>query len=75
MKSLSRADRRTFLRSGAVGAGALWVSSLQELSARRAFGEYSHGSSKRKGICGTQCVRSAITEARRDDGVEPPSAA
>ena len=52
MKSLSRADRRTFLRSGALGAGALWVSSLQELSARRAFGEYSNGSSKKKGGAG-----------------------
>ena len=41
MKSLSRADRRTFLRSGALGAGALWLSSLQELSARRAYGEFS----------------------------------
>ena len=49
MKSLSRADRRTFLRSGALGAGALWISSLQELSARRAHGEYSHGRSKKKG--------------------------
>lgn len=49
MKSLSRADRRTFLRSGALGAGALWISSLQELSARRAHGEYSRGRSKKKG--------------------------
>jgi secreted PhoX family phosphatase len=49
MNSLNKADRRTFLRSGALGAGALWVGSLQELSARRAHGEYSRGRSKKKG--------------------------
>ena len=49
MNSVNKADRRTFLRSGALGAGALWVGSLQELSARRAHGEYSQGRSKKKG--------------------------
>ena len=28
-------DRRTFLRRGAMGAGALWLTSLPELAARR----------------------------------------
>jgi len=31
-------DRRTFLRRGAMGAGALWMFSLEELLARRGFG-------------------------------------
>lgn len=31
-------DRRTFLRRGAMGAGALWMFSLGELAARRPFG-------------------------------------
>ena len=30
------ANRRTFLRRGAMGAGAVWMMSLQELSARAA---------------------------------------
>ena len=34
----TKTDRRTFLRRGAMGAGALWAVSLQELTARRAFG-------------------------------------
>ena len=29
-----KTDRRTFLRRGAMGAGAAWTLSLQELSAR-----------------------------------------
>jgi hypothetical protein len=29
-----KTDRRTFLRRGAMGAGAAWALSLQELSAR-----------------------------------------
>ena len=33
-----KTDRRTFLRRGAMGAGALWAVSLQELSARRNYG-------------------------------------
>ena len=33
---LSKPDRRTFLRRGAMGAGAFWVLSLQELAARSA---------------------------------------
>jgi secreted PhoX family phosphatase len=35
---LTKTDRRTFLRRGAMGAGALWAVSLHELSARRSFG-------------------------------------
>jgi len=31
-------DRRTFLRRGAMGAGALWAFSLGELTERRAYG-------------------------------------
>jgi hypothetical protein len=31
-------ERRTFLRRGAMGVGALWAVSLQQLSARTAFG-------------------------------------
>jgi Bacterial protein of unknown function (DUF839) len=31
-------DRRTFVRRGAMGAGALWMVSLQELMGRRAYG-------------------------------------
>ena len=31
-------DRRTFLRRGAMGAGALWMFSLQELMSRRVYG-------------------------------------
>ena len=35
---LTKTDRRTFLRRGAMGAGALWAVSLQELAARRKRG-------------------------------------
>jgi hypothetical protein len=31
---LLKPDRRTFLRRGAMGAGAFWALSLQELAAR-----------------------------------------
>ena len=34
MDGLVHPDRRTFMRRGAMGAGALWMLSLQELSAR-----------------------------------------
>jgi len=34
---LMNTDRRTFLRRGAMGAGALWAVSLQELTARRKY--------------------------------------
>jgi uncharacterized protein len=34
MDDLLRTDRRTFMRRGAMGAGALWMLSLQELAAR-----------------------------------------
>ena len=35
---LTKTDRRTFLRRGAMGAGAMWALSLQELAARRKYG-------------------------------------
>ena len=38
MKELTTHDRRTFLRRGAMGAGALWTLSLSELMSRRAYG-------------------------------------
>lgn len=38
MTELQKTDRRTFLRRGGMGAAALWVLSLQEFAARRAFG-------------------------------------
>jgi secreted PhoX family phosphatase len=38
MKELTTHDRRTFLRRGAMGAGALWTLSLTELMSRRAYG-------------------------------------
>ena len=38
MKELTTHDRRTFLRRGAMGAGALWTVSLGELMGRRAYG-------------------------------------
>ena len=34
MDNFAKADRRTFMRRGALGAGALWMGSLQELAAR-----------------------------------------
>ena len=34
----TKTDRRAFMRRGAVGAGALWVASLQELAAHRGVG-------------------------------------
>ena len=34
MENLPKAGRRTFMRRGAMGAGAMWMLSLQELSAR-----------------------------------------
>jgi hypothetical protein len=34
----TKSDRRTFLRRGAMGAGALWMFSLQGLMSRRAYG-------------------------------------
>jgi uncharacterized protein len=34
MEELLRADRRTFMRRGAMGAGAMWALSLQDLAAR-----------------------------------------
>ena len=34
-----KTDRRTFLRRGAMGAGAMWMLSLQELMSRLAYGE------------------------------------
>ena len=34
MEDFLRSDRRTFMRRGAMGAGAVWVLSLQELAAR-----------------------------------------
>ena len=49
MTSLSKVDRRGFMRNGAIGAGALWISSLQELSARRAHGEHSNRGSRNRG--------------------------
>src|SRR5262245_58351393 len=38
MEESLRRDRRRFLRQAAVGAGALWVSSLQDFAVRKAFG-------------------------------------
>ena len=38
MEESLRRDRRNFLRQAAVGAGALWVSSLQDFAVRKAFG-------------------------------------
>ena len=38
MTDPTMSDRRTFLRRGAMGAGALWMFSLQELTSRRAYG-------------------------------------
>jgi uncharacterized protein len=35
---ISRTDRRTFMRRGAMGAGALWAVSLGEFMGRRAYG-------------------------------------
>ncbi len=37
MGGITSTDRRTFLRRSAVGAGALWVSSLQEFALKRAL--------------------------------------
>jgi uncharacterized protein len=34
---LTTTDRRTFMRRGAMGAGALWMFSLQEFAGRRAY--------------------------------------
>ena len=34
MERLEKTDRRTFMRQGAMGAGAMWMFSLQELAAR-----------------------------------------
>ncbi len=45
MTGITRSDRRTFLRRTAVGAGALWVSSLQEFALRRAEGSPYPGGS------------------------------
>jgi uncharacterized protein len=36
-----KTDRRTFLRRGAMGAGAMWALSLSELSTRRVYGAAS----------------------------------
>jgi uncharacterized repeat protein (TIGR03803 family) len=38
MSKFLESDRRTFLRRGAMGAGALWVCALPEFAARRAYG-------------------------------------
>jgi uncharacterized protein len=38
MIETNKTDRRTFLRRGAMGAGAMWMLSLQELTSRRAYG-------------------------------------
>jgi uncharacterized protein len=38
MAERSAIDRRTFIRRGGMGAGALWMVSLNELMGRRAFG-------------------------------------
>jgi hypothetical protein len=37
MIETSKTDRRTFLRRGAMGAGAMWMLSLQELMSRLAY--------------------------------------
>jgi secreted PhoX family phosphatase len=37
-------DRRTFMRRGAMGAGALWMCSLSDFAARAAFGKVLAGS-------------------------------
>jgi uncharacterized protein len=39
MIETSKTDRRAFLRRGAMGAGAMWMLSLQELMSRLAYGE------------------------------------
>ena len=38
MEETLQRDRRKFLRQAAVGAGALWVTSLQDFAVRKAFG-------------------------------------
>ncbi len=44
MSDLFTSDRRTFLRRGAMGAGAFWMFSLPEFAARQAYGEPLSGS-------------------------------
>jgi secreted PhoX family phosphatase len=39
MIETNKTDRRTFLRRGAMGAGAMWMLSLQELMSRLGYGE------------------------------------
>src|SRR5262245_42829759 len=39
MIETNKTERRTFLRRGAMGAGAMWMISLQELMSRLAYGE------------------------------------
>jgi hypothetical protein len=38
MTDFTRPDRRTFLRRGAMGAGAMWALSLSDFMTRRAYG-------------------------------------
>jgi secreted PhoX family phosphatase len=45
MTGIMHSDRRTFVRRSAAGAGALWVSALQEFAVKKAHGESFAGGS------------------------------